>query len=170
MPMTPTSQMEARIWREHLPRVVRLQQHMPRDEDEARNIQLAHPLFPGYPPGFSLRPPHTYRKLKECAFLPTPLGVTSGKVWTMSLLGLSFFRLPFLLPCVPYHQVMGDISPSYLFLPISRGVVPASRFPSPSLPLVFVALVYSCISPFQALSPLYFYIQLVDRRSALVYT
>ena len=49
--------------------------------------------------------------------LPTPFGVTSGKVRTIFLLGLFFFRSSFLPSylCVPYYQVMGDISHSYRF-------------------------------------------------------
>jgi len=148
MQTTPTRLMQIQILRELPPRGVQPLQPMPHDETMTFSWHI-YLLLTGYPPAFFLTSPSIQNENeKRTRILPTPFGVPSGKVRTISLLGLSFFRSLFILfypDVLPYHQVMGDISPSYF---ISRGVVPASRLPFPTchLPLVFVVLVHSCIS------------------------
>ena len=122
---------------------------MPRDGtwDCGRRISL----HPGYQ---TLTSPIQNRKRKECAFFPLHSPSHLVKSGQCPLLGLFFFRpFPSSLshPREPYHQVMGDISPSYLFY--YRGVVPVCPPPNRSS-LVFVALVHSCISPLPSISSL----------------
>ena len=89
IPTTPARVVETRISREHQTRGVRLLQRMPRDWTMTFSWRISfrldtHPHFPYVSP----------YKTKRMRGLPTPPGVTSGKVRTIYFLGLSLPPYP----------------------------------------------------------------------------